>query len=215
MQRILRRDGVITIKTMTEIPETCGQCPLSVSHFGKIFCPAIAGQVSWHVRDKGCPLVTGGEPISEFERTINASDLQEWIMDTFPDWCEGDVRLIFDHIDVMTNHLAEVSKKGDLISRQEAIDALDTGCELLRRVLDDTDVVGVERAKYEWGLGLIESYIADMKALPSAQPEYKPVTADDFAKTMSENTVYSFMAWHGKALELMENEGFVICKKTM
>ena len=67
---------------------------------------------------------------------------------------------------------------GDMISRQEVIDVLDTGCELLRRVLDDTDVVGVERAKYEWGLSLIESYIADMKALPSAQPEkdWIPVT---------------------------------------
>ena len=38
---------------------------------------------------------------NEFERTINASDLQEWIMCTFPDWCEGDVRLIYDHIDDM------------------------------------------------------------------------------------------------------------------
>ena len=62
-------------------------------------------------------------------------------------------------------------KMSDLIDRQAAIDALDTGCELLRRTLDDTDVVGVERAKYEWGLGLIESYIADIKELPSTQPE--------------------------------------------
>ena len=61
----------------------------------------------------------------------------------------------------------------DLISRQAAIDTLATGEELLRRVLDDMDVVGNEREKYEWGLGLIESYIADMKELPSAQPERK------------------------------------------
>ena len=59
----------------------------------------------------------------------------------------------------------------DLISRQAAIDTLATGEELLRRVLDDMDVVGNEREKYEWGLGLIESYIADMKDLPSSQPE--------------------------------------------
>ena len=51
--------------------------------------------------------------------------------------------------------------------------------------------------------------------LPSAQPEYKPVTAKDFAKTMSENTIYSFVAWHGEALALMKEQGFVICKKTM
>lgn len=50
--------------------------------------------------------------------------------------------------------------------------------------------------------------------LPPAEPEYKPVTAEDFAKTMSENTLYGFMAWHGEALELMERQGFVICKKT-
>ena len=59
----------------------------------------------------------------------------------------------------------------DLISRQAAIDALDVGAEVLRRVLDEADVVGAERAKYEWGLGLIESYIADVNDLPSAQPE--------------------------------------------
>ena len=59
----------------------------------------------------------------------------------------------------------------DQISRQEAIDVINVGAELLRRVLDDTDVVGAERAKYEWGLGLIESYISDMKELPSAQSE--------------------------------------------
>ena len=57
----------------------------------------------------------------------------------------------------------------DLISRQAAIDTLNVGAELLRRVLDEADIVGVERAKYEWGLGLIESYISDMKELPSAQ----------------------------------------------
>jgi hypothetical protein len=59
----------------------------------------------------------------------------------------------------------------DSISRQAVIDTLNVGAELLKRVLDDTDIVGVERAKYEWGLGLIESYISDMKDLPSAQPE--------------------------------------------
>jgi hypothetical protein len=58
----------------------------------------------------------------------------------------------------------------DLINREEAIDTLNIRAELLRRVLDDTDIVGAERAKYEWGLGLIESYISDMEELPSAEP---------------------------------------------
>lgn len=59
----------------------------------------------------------------------------------------------------------------DSISRQAAIDALNDGAELLRRVLDNTDIVGTEREKYEWGLGLIESYIYDMEELPSEQSE--------------------------------------------
>lgn len=59
----------------------------------------------------------------------------------------------------------------DLIERQAAIDELAIGAELLKRVLDDVDVVGYKREKYKWGLDLIESYILDMKELPSAQPE--------------------------------------------
>lgn len=59
----------------------------------------------------------------------------------------------------------------DLISRQAAIDVLDGGAELLKRVLDDTDIVGSEREKFAWGLGLLESFIEDMKELPSADPE--------------------------------------------
>ena len=57
----------------------------------------------------------------------------------------------------------------DLISRQEAIDALLLGKELLNRVLDDVDVVGIDREKYSWGLGLIEAYIYDIEELPPAQ----------------------------------------------
>lgn len=57
----------------------------------------------------------------------------------------------------------------DLISRQEVINVLNDGAELLRRFLDETYVVGDERTKYEWGLGLIESYIYEMDGLPSAQ----------------------------------------------
>ena len=61
----------------------------------------------------------------------------------------------------------------DLINRQAAINELNVGAELLRRVLDDTDIVGGEREKYEWGLGLIESCISDMKDLPPVRPERK------------------------------------------
>ena len=57
---------------------------------------------------------------------------------------------------------------GRLLDEDDVIDTLNIGAELLRRVLDGTDVVGTEREKYEWGLELIESYISDMKELPSA-----------------------------------------------
>ena len=61
--------------------------------------------------------------------------------------------------------------ENDLISRRKAIEALDVGAELLRRVLDDADVVGTDREKYKWGLEIIESSISDMKELPSEHPE--------------------------------------------
>ena len=59
----------------------------------------------------------------------------------------------------------------DQINRQDAIDVLSLGKEILSRVLDDTDVVGTDREKYSWGLRLIESNIEDIKELPPAQPE--------------------------------------------
>lgn len=63
--------------------------------------------------------------------------------------------------------------KDDTISRQAAIDELGLYAEMLMRVLDDLDVVGNEREKYAWGLGVIEECIKDMKELPSVQPEPK------------------------------------------
>lgn len=39
--------------------------------------------------------------MSDFEKSINASDLIDWIMCAFPDWCEGTVRAIVDHINEM------------------------------------------------------------------------------------------------------------------
>lgn len=59
----------------------------------------------------------------------------------------------------------------DMIDRQAAIDVLLLGKEILSRVLDDMDIVGTDREKYSWGLGLIESNIKDIEELPSAQSE--------------------------------------------
>lgn len=66
-----------------------------------------------------------------------------------------------------------ISKSSNLIERQMAIDSLAIGKEFLLRVLDDMDIVGKDREKYSWGLGLVESCINDIKMLPSAQPERK------------------------------------------
>ena len=68
----------------------------------------------------------------------------------------------------------------DLINRQEAIDILQLGAEILRRVLDDMNVVGIDREKYSYGLKLLESDIEDIKELPPAQPEQRwiPVTQE-------------------------------------
>lgn len=57
----------------------------------------------------------------------------------------------------------------DLISREAAIETLAFSKEILNRVLDDTYVVGTEREKFSWGLGLIESSINEIEELPSAQ----------------------------------------------
>ena len=62
---------------------------------------------------------------------------------------------------------------GRLLDEDAVIDVLRFGEELLKRVLDDMDVVGQDREKYSWGLGLIESYISDIEELPSAEPEHK------------------------------------------
>ena len=59
----------------------------------------------------------------------------------------------------------------DLINRPDVIEALLIGCEMLRRVLDDTSIVGQAREKFSWGLGLIESFIDDVNELPSAESE--------------------------------------------
>ena len=98
---------------------------------------------------------------------------------------------------------------GDMVSRQKAIDAMCWACG------HDCD-----KSKFVYNAPQDEQVIMcpehyALSTLPSAQPEYEAVKAEDFAKTMSENTLYGFMAWYGEALELMERQGFVICKKTL
>ena len=89
----------------------------------------------------------------------------------------------------------------DTISRKTAIDALCRRCDLVA----EDDEHCTEKC----------NDIKILEKLPSAKHEYEPVKAEDFAKTMSENTLYGFMAWYGEVLELMEKQGVVICKKTL
>lgn len=65
----------------------------------------------------------------------------------------------------------EITVDNDLIYRSAVINILNAGAEALIYVLKETDIIGTERARYEWGLGLIESCITDIKELPPAQPE--------------------------------------------
>jgi len=94
---------------------------------------------------------------------------------------------------------------GDMVSRQKAIDALCSKC-----TVDKPGTCSTIQDGDRWC-----EEVYTLLNLPSTQPEYEPVKAEDFAKTMSENTFYGFMVWHSEALELMERQGFVICKKTL
>ena len=56
----------------------------------------------------------------------------------------------------------------DYISREAAIETLDESIEMIQKVLDDTDVVGLSRERYAWGLGLLQSEKADIEEIPAA-----------------------------------------------
>ena len=93
----------------------------------------------------------------------------------------------------------QVTGKLDLINRQDAIDSLETGAELLKRVLDNTDIVGSEREKFAWGLGLVESFIEDIKGIPSAQPKTVLVAEVKLSKEQIQDAI-------DKAVEKMKAE---------
>ena len=76
-------------------------------------------------------------------------------------------------LEFLVSTMKKVKRVSDLISRQAVIDSFEAYAEMLRIVLDNTDIVGNERKKFAWGLELIESFISDMKELPSAEPERK------------------------------------------
>ena len=54
----------------------------------------------------------------------------------------------------------------DLVYKSAVLNILNVGAELLRSTLEKVDIIGAERVKYEFGLGLIEACITDVKELP-------------------------------------------------
>ena len=100
--------------------------------------------------------------------------------------------------------MKEMAAATDSINRQAAIESICSACSI--------------ESDYHKCEGYAENsdwcdYIVALRKLPAAQSEYEPVKAEDFTKTISENTIYSFMDWLGEVFELMEEQGFVICKK--
>ena len=49
----------------------------------------------------------------DFEKLINANDLIEWIMETYPDWCVGAIRGITDHVSEMPSAQPEIVRCKD------------------------------------------------------------------------------------------------------
>ena len=77
------------------------------------------------------------------------------------------------------------------------------------------DAIDAINALHEKSNAWLDSAVDAVMSLPSVQQEYEPVTAEDFAKIMSESTILQYATWYGMALALMKGMGFEICKKTM
>jgi hypothetical protein len=76
-----------------------------------------------------------GEPMSDFEKLINASDLIEWIMETFPDWCVGAVRSIVDHVEALPS--APPERKSGKWIYHESVDVFECsvcGQQMVRNI---------------------------------------------------------------------------------
>jgi hypothetical protein len=61
----------------------------------------------------------------------------------------------------------------DLIKRCDVLEDIDEDADRLRTVLDEMDLVGIEREKFGYGLGFLEALIDDIKQIPSAERKGK------------------------------------------
>ncbi len=66
-----------------------------------------------------------------------------------------------------------------LIDREQVLDCLNRNAEQIRETLDDYLLFTAEEEKFSWGLGLVESMIADVEELPSAERKGKWIEDDD------------------------------------
>lgn len=82
--------------------------------------------------------------MSDFEKLINASDLIEWIMETYPDWCEGAVRSIVDHVENMPSEQPEIIRCKDC----KFSDEFDGAVWLCRRSKESFRVLAIDTCNY-------------------------------------------------------------------
>lgn len=81
------------------LPASCASCPLSVRHFGKLYCPPLNDRVGNEGKDSRCPLVDAGDQFAEVSKEVEAQmSLADCIsrqdaLSCFHDWIDqrGDV----------------------------------------------------------------------------------------------------------------------------
>lgn len=61
------------------LPTSCASCPLSVRHFGKLYCPPLNDRVGNEGKDARCPLVDAGDRGDMISRADALSCFHDWI----------------------------------------------------------------------------------------------------------------------------------------
>lgn len=174
------------------LPVSCASCPLSVRHFGKLYCPPLDGRVGNEGKDSRCPLhesVTINDTADKIKVTnCNDNISRQAICDAL-DKAFADRIKMFDYdsyekadektqlvcdgimraIDVVlgqptVDHFADVSKK-DLISRQDVED-------MLKKMFPERGMweIDGDKAKDAICETLVDA-MNELQQLPSAQPE--------------------------------------------
>ena len=147
--------------------------------------------------------------VDKFDKAINQSDLEEWIMETFSDWCEGDVRLIMNHMDEMPSVTPQLSSGLEKNSKKLEKDFGELDC--ISRAQTQTEIeMNASRytiAKERGGMGQVEwsdqlikvsDAVDIIRHLPSVTPQeprwipvkFRPLTDEE----QNEYPDYCYMA---------------------